>query len=169
MKGLCKHQFSRRYFFSYKDIEWDRRQWECLCVFFTATDKESGVKDTGESPLRCEHWPSCEFKSISETPRSLTWHGAVLFPWLGCRYLPTIPQDHGASLSQLCSDSLAFDIASYWWLPRQTGGTKHLCRDEHNQLYLSAVFVMFSFSMILVHKVFLRLHCYEQNSSGTLK
>lgn len=116
-------------------------------MFFTATDKESGVKDARESPLRCEQWPSCEFKSISETPRSLTWHEAVLFPWLGCRYLPTIPQDHGASLSQLCSDSLAFDIVSYWSLPRQTGSAEHLCCDKHNQLYLSVVFSFFLYDI----------------------
>lgn len=50
---------------------------------------------------------------ISVTQRSRPRHEAILFPWLSCRYLPTIPQWHGTSLSQLHSLSLSFHIKSH--------------------------------------------------------
>lgn len=113
------------------------RQWECLCSF-AVTDKEigGGERRRGE---KVPFGPSSDLvraKSISETPWSQTWHGAVSFPWLGCRYLPTIPQGHGASLSQLCSDSLAFHIMSAWSLLQQRGAWGNFCGYKHNQFNL---------------------------------
>lgn len=125
IKGLCKHQFSSRYV-PYKDMQWDgkwREDSESVCVVLQQqTKKPEGGK--GDGGKKVPFGPSSDLvraKSISETPWSQTWHGAVSFPWLGRRYLPTIPQGHGASLSQLCSDSLAFHIMSAWSLPQQRG------------------------------------------------
>lgn len=121
IKGSGKQSFSSKYF-SYRDIQWEKEWREDSESVLQRQKKkqedESLMRERQKVPLG----PSSDLapvKSISVTPGSQTWHGAISFPWLGCRYLPTIPLGHGASLSQLRSATLAFHIMSNWSLLHQ--------------------------------------------------
>lgn len=99
----------------------DYREQECLCVFLTVTDKESG----GKSPLV---WAVtlCEFKSLSETPISDLTRSCFI-PMSGLQIFTHNSTGSEASLFNLALDLCLSDHCRF----RGSRSMKHLQCDKH--------------------------------------